>query len=56
MKIAIVGTGVSGLEFDVKEHATGDEPGEHPRAVSVRLAPGAVPAEAHEPLPPEKTR
>ena len=42
------------LEFDVKAHATGDEPGEHPRAVSVRLAPDAVPAADHERLPAEK--
>jgi cold shock CspA family protein len=44
------------LEFDAKAHVTGDEPGEHPRAVSVRLAPDAVPAEDHEALPAEKTR
>jgi cold shock CspA family protein len=42
------------LEFDVKAHATGDEPGEHSRAVSVRLAPNAVPAADHEALPAEK--
>ncbi|MGH2371163.1 MAG: cold-shock protein, partial [Chloroflexota bacterium] len=40
------------VEFDVRHHVEGDEPGEHPRAVNVRLAPDAVPAADHEVLPP----
>ena len=43
------------LEFDVQAHAKGDRPDEHPRAVSVRLAPDAVPAVDHTVLPSEKT-
>jgi len=46
--------GVS-VEFSIKEHAEGDEPGEHPRAVTLRLAEDAVPAADHEPLPRAKT-
>lgn len=34
----------------------GDQPGEHVRAVSVELAPGAIPAVDHENLPAEKLR
>jgi len=44
------------VEFEVRSNRPGDEPGEHPRAVSIRLAAGAVPAADHELLPPEKTR
>ncbi len=36
-------------------HETGDEPGEHTRAVNVRLAPGETPAVDHEILPEEKS-
>ena len=42
------------VEFGVQAYGEGDEPGEHPRAVNVRLAPDAVPAADHEVLPPEK--
>jgi cold shock protein len=44
------------VEFEVNRDASGDEPGEHARAVNVRLAPEAVPAADHEVLPPQKTR
>ena len=44
------------VEFMVRSDEPGDEPGEHPRAVSVHLAPGAVTTEDHEILPAEKTR
>jgi cold shock CspA family protein len=58
-------TGLSGVDFDqlavgskvefsVREHEPGDEPGEHPRAVHVQLAPEQVPVIENEPLPPEK--
>jgi cold shock CspA family protein len=43
------------VEFEVQRHASGDEPGEHARAVNVRLAPEALPAVDHEVLPPQKT-
>ncbi len=43
------------VEFDVRPPSEGDEPGEHPRAVNIRLAAGALPAVDHEVLPPEKT-
>jgi cold shock CspA family protein len=43
------------VEFEVG-HESGDESGERPRAVNVRLAPDAVPAADHEILPPQKTR
>jgi cold shock CspA family protein len=36
-------------------HETGDEAGEHTRAVNVRLAPSAIPAVDHEILPEEKS-
>lgn len=42
--------------FDVKEHAQGDAPEEHPRAVSIRLAEDAPPVVEHTVLPPAKTR
>ncbi len=42
------------VDFAVTEHAAGDEPEEHPRAVQVRLAPSQLPASDNEPLPPEK--
>ncbi len=44
------------VEFEVQRHEPGDQPGEHPRAVNVHLAPGATPAEDHDVLPAEKTR
>jgi cold shock CspA family protein len=43
------------VEFEAEQHAKGDMPTEHPRAVGVHLAPGAIPAEDNETLPPEKT-
>lgn len=43
------------VEFEVGRGEPGDEPGERPRAVNVRLADRAVPAVDHEVLPPEKT-
>ena len=49
-----LGPGVE-VEFGVKEHAEGDEPGEHPRAINLRLAEGAIPAAEHETLPRAKT-
>jgi cold shock CspA family protein len=42
------------VEFSVATHQTGDEPGEHPRAVHVQLGEAAVSVIANEPLPPEK--
>jgi cold shock protein len=44
------------VEFEVDRDASGDQPGEHARAVSIRLAPGALPAADHEALPPQKAR
>jgi cold shock CspA family protein len=43
------------VEFGIAGEAPGDEPGEHPRAINVRLAPDAAPAVDHEVLPPQKT-
>jgi cold shock CspA family protein len=43
------------VEFDIKRHEHGDQPGEDPRAVGVRLAPDAIPAVENTRLPPEKT-
>ena len=43
------------VEFEAGHDTRGDEPGERPRAVNVRLADQAVPAVDHEVLPPEKT-
>jgi cold shock CspA family protein len=45
----------SAVEFAVNEHATGDERGEHPRAVGVRLSEQQMPANGNEALPPEKS-
>lgn len=42
------------VEFSVSPHHQGDRPGELPRAVNVRLAPGQYPAVENEPLPPGK--
>ena len=39
--------------FDVGQDE-GDRPDEHLRAVAIRLADDAIPAEDNEPLPPEK--
>jgi cold shock CspA family protein len=44
-----LGPGVE-VEFAVKEHDVGDEAGERPRAINLRLAEGAIPAADHEPL------
>ena len=43
------------VEFGVREDREGDEPGEHPRAVSIKLAEDATPAVDHEVLPEGKT-
>jgi cold shock CspA family protein len=42
------------VEFEIDRDPAGDRPDEEPRAVSIRLADGAVPAVDHEVLPPEK--
>ena len=42
------------VEFEIDRDPQGDEHGEHKRAVSIRLADGAIPAVDHEVLPPEK--
>jgi cold shock protein len=44
------------VEFQVKNDQPGDERGERPRAVNVRLAADAIPAVDNEPLLPEKVR
>ena len=44
------------VEFTPRPPESGDERGEHPRAVSIRLAPGVMPAPDHERLPTQKTR
>jgi CspA family cold shock protein len=41
--------------FEVGHDTSGDEPGERPRAVSIRLADDAVAAVDHERLPASKT-
>jgi cold shock CspA family protein len=43
------------VEFMARPPESGDEPGEHPRAVSIRLAPDAIEAPDHERLPRGKT-
>jgi cold shock CspA family protein len=43
------------VEFAARPPESGDEPGEHPRAVSIRLASDAMPAPDHEQLPAQKT-
>ena len=43
------------VEFTARPPESGDEPGEHPRAVSIRLAPDAIEAPDHERLPRAKT-
>src|SRR5215211_855731 len=43
------------VEFIARPPEAGDEPGEHPRAVSIRLAPATIEAPDHEALPAEKT-
>jgi CspA family cold shock protein len=40
--------------FEAGTETHGDEQGEHPRAVNIRLAPGEAPAVDHEILPEEK--
>ncbi len=42
------------IDFSVSDHDEGDEPGELPRAVNVKLAPGQYPTVDNEPLPPGK--
>lgn len=42
------------VEFEIDRDPVGDRKDEHLRAVSIRLADGAVPAVDHEVLPPEK--
>jgi cold shock CspA family protein len=42
------------VNFESVWDAPGDQPGEHPRAVSVRLADFEIPAEDNELLPEEK--
>lgn len=49
-----LGTGVD-VEFAARAAEGGDKPGEHPRAVSIHLAPEAIPAPDHERLPTQKT-
>src|SRR5207302_739444 len=44
------------VEFSVSPDHRGDEPGEHTRAVNVRLSEDGMPADDNEPLPPEKLR
>ena len=46
----------TGVEFGARPPDPGDAPGEHPRAVSIRLADNASEAPDHERLPREKTR
>jgi cold shock CspA family protein len=43
------------VEFEIGSDTSGDQPGEHARAVNVRLAPEAMPAADHEVLPAQKT-
>jgi cold shock protein len=43
------------VEFGARPPEEGDKPGEHARAVSIRLSEDAMPAPDHEQLPPEKT-
>lgn len=45
----------TGVEFTPRPPESGDRPGEHPRAVSVRLADSAELAPDHERLSPQKT-
>lgn len=45
----------SEVVFEAKDHAQGDRPDEHPRAVNIRLAEGEVPAVDNSVLPREKT-
>lgn len=42
------------VEFGARPPEAGDEHGEHPRAVSIRLAPDAQIAPDHERLPAQK--
>ena len=42
------------IDRDPVPGGTGDEPGERPRAVNVRLADDEMPAVDNVPLPPEK--
>lgn len=44
-----------GVEFTPRPPESGDKPGEHPRAVSVRLAENAALAPDHERLSARKT-
>ena len=47
-----MGPGVT-VVFNVAE-GEGDQPDEHLRAVDIRLADDAIPADDNEPVPPEK--
>ena len=42
------------VEFMVRSDEPGDEPGEHPRAVNIKLAADEVPTADHERLPRRK--
>jgi len=44
----------SRVDFSVSANEPGDEPGEHPRAVNVRLAEGEFAADDNESLPRTK--
>lgn len=50
-----LGPGVA-VDLELERDPKGDEEGERPRAVNIRLADDAVPAVEHEVLPAEKTR
>ena len=43
------------VDFEAATDTSGDEPGERPRAVNVRLTDDAIPAVDNEVLPPQKT-
>ncbi len=44
----------SAIVFEVDRDPQGDEPGEHPRAVNIKLAADEVPTADHERLPKRK--
>lgn len=44
----------SPVELEMDRDPVGDEPGERPRAVSIRLADDAIATSDNEPLAPEK--
>jgi cold shock CspA family protein len=45
----------TGVDFGARPPEEGDKPGEHPRAVSIRLSDEALPSPEHETLPARKT-